>query len=302
MKTLTALVRRNTLLFFKDKGTFFTSLITPMILLVLYASFLGNVYKDSFLLSFEPYGLAVSDKLINGLVAGQLLSSLLAACCVTVSFCSNMLMVQDKATKTLQDLTITPVKRSTLALSYYISSVLTTLLVFLIALIACLIYIATQGWFLSAADVALIFLDMVLLILFGTALSSIINFFLTTQGQISAVGTIVSSVYGFICGAYMPISQFGTGLQKLMSFLPGTYGTALTRNHCLGGAFRELERQGYPQALIQSLADVMDCNPKLLGESVGISGMYVILCGTILLLMGIYILMHSTLGKKINRM
>jgi multidrug/hemolysin transport system permease protein len=46
--TLWILIRRNVKLFFKDKGMFFTSLITPMILLVLYATFLGNVHADSF--------------------------------------------------------------------------------------------------------------------------------------------------------------------------------------------------------------------------------------------------------------
>ena len=47
MRDLCALIRRNTKLFFKDKGMFFTSLITPLILLVLYATFLAKVYKDS---------------------------------------------------------------------------------------------------------------------------------------------------------------------------------------------------------------------------------------------------------------
>ena len=40
---------RNCKLFFKDKGMFFASLITPVILLVLYAAFLANVYRDSFI-------------------------------------------------------------------------------------------------------------------------------------------------------------------------------------------------------------------------------------------------------------
>ena len=42
MTGLTALIRRNTKLYFKDKGMFFASLITPVILLVLYGTFLGN--------------------------------------------------------------------------------------------------------------------------------------------------------------------------------------------------------------------------------------------------------------------
>ena len=48
MTRLGALIRRNTKLYFKDKGMFFTSLITPLILLVLYSTFLGNVYEESF--------------------------------------------------------------------------------------------------------------------------------------------------------------------------------------------------------------------------------------------------------------
>ena len=40
MTGLFALVKRNTKLYFKDKGMFFSSLITPLILLVLYATFL----------------------------------------------------------------------------------------------------------------------------------------------------------------------------------------------------------------------------------------------------------------------
>lgn len=48
MRTMTALISRNRKLFFRDRGMFLSSLITPVILIVLYATFLANVYKDSF--------------------------------------------------------------------------------------------------------------------------------------------------------------------------------------------------------------------------------------------------------------
>ena len=63
MKILKALIKRNTKLFFKDKGMFFTALITPAILLVLYATFLGNVYRDSFTANL-PQQIGISEKLI----------------------------------------------------------------------------------------------------------------------------------------------------------------------------------------------------------------------------------------------
>ena len=288
---LNTLIKRNVKLFFKDKGMFFTSLITPLILLVLYTTFLGTVYKDSFLLAI-PKGITVSDKVMNGLVGGQLLSSLLAVSCITVSFCSNFLMVQDKANGTIKDLRIAPVKSSVLSLSYYLATLISTLLICYVALGGGLAYIAMIGWYLSGADVLYLILDVTILVFFGTALSSVINFFLSSQGQISAVGSIVSAGYGFICGAYMPISSFSDGLQKVISFLPGTYGTSLTRNHAMGGVLREMEDTGIPAQVIESLKDSVDCNLYFFGDKVPVSGMYLVLGGTTLLLVLAYILMN----------
>ena len=64
MKKLYALIQRNCKLFFKDKGMFFTSLITPLILLVLYVTFLGKIYRDSFA-SAMPEGFSLPEKLIT---------------------------------------------------------------------------------------------------------------------------------------------------------------------------------------------------------------------------------------------
>ena len=115
MKGLLALIRRNVKIFFKDKGMFFSSLITPVILLVLYGTFLGRVYRENFL-SAMPAGVHIPESLLNGLVGGQLISSILAVSCVTVAFCSNMLMVQDKVSGARADLMVTPVRRSVLAM------------------------------------------------------------------------------------------------------------------------------------------------------------------------------------------
>lgn len=276
MKALRALIKRNIKLFFKDKGLFFSSLITPLILLVLYATFLGNTYRSSFL-SALPEGFTVADSLIDGLVGGQLISSLLAVCSVTVAFCSNLLMVQDKVTGARQDLTVTPVKRSVLALGYYIATALSTLIIFLITACAGFLYLAKTGWYLSGTDILLIFADVFLLVLFGTALSSIINVFLTTQGQMSAVGTLVSAGYGFLCGAYMPISNFSEGLQKLLSFLPGTYGTSLLRNHAMRGVFEEMAESGVPAEVMVGIKDSLDCNLYFFDHAVETSTMYCIL-------------------------
>ena len=291
------LTRRNIKLFFKDKGMFFSSLITPAVLLVLYVTFLANVYRSSFV-SALPAGLTVDETLIDATVGGQLISSLLAVCCVTIAFCSNLLMIQDRSSGARRDLTVSPVRRSSIALSYFLASALSTLIISFCATGISLLYLWKIGWYLTAGDVLALFADVLLLTLFGVALSSCINFPLRTNGQASAVGTIVSAGYGFICGAYMPISSFGTGLQRVLSFLPGTYGTSLLRNHALAGVYREMARLGFPAEVVESIRDSVDCNLFFFGKPVGIPAMYAILGSAVVLLVALYILLNVIRKKE----
>ena len=295
MNTFLSLTKRNVKMFFKDKGMFFTSLITPIILLVLYATFLAKIYRDGFVsnvTSSLPEGFTIDEKLISATVGGQLMSSLLAVSCVTVSFCANLLMVQDKVNGARKDMLVTPVRRSVVASSYYVGTLLTTVIVSLVATGACFIYLAINGWYLSFGDVMLIILDVVILTMFGTALASVVNVFLTSSGQASAVGTVVSAGYGFICGAYMPINQFGSGLQKVLSLLPGTYGTSLIRNHCLGGVFREMSAVGFPSEVVEDIKESIDCNISFFGNTVSIGAMYAVILGATALLIGAFVLIN----------
>lgn len=288
MSVCLSLVERNVKMFFKDKGLFFTSLVTPLILLVLYATFLSNVYRESFLAGL-PEGVNLSDDLVGGLVGGQLFSSLLAVCPITVAFCSNMLMVQDKISGATRDMLVTPLKQSTLAFSYFLATFISTLIISVVAVIACFIYLAFTGWYFSVGAIFLILLDVVLLTLFGTALSSFVNQFLTSQGQVSAVGTIVSSCYGFICGAYMPLASFSSGLQTALSFLPFSYATALLRNHCMGGVFNEMVSVGVPNTVVDGLMGSVDCKISFCGQEVSQFVMYVVIGLSIALFLGLFV-------------
>lgn len=298
MTGLSALIKRNIKLYFRDKGMFFSSLITPIILLILFVTFLGSIYRDSFASALSAAGINADAVLIDGCVGGQLISSLLAVTCITVAFCSNLIMIKDKTSGARRDLTVSPLHLSTLGFSYYLAALISTLIINLTAAAVSLAYLAFVGWYLSSADVLLLILDVFLLTMFGTALSSCVNFFLSSDGQASAVGTIVSAGYGFICGAYMPVSNFSPALQKILSFLPGTYGTVLLRNHAMRGAFRQMTKDGIPQEVIEKICDSVDCNLYFFGEKVSVSAMYMVLCASILLFIGIYIAVNLIKEKR----
>ncbi len=79
----------------------------------------------------------------------------------------------------------------------------------------------------------------------------------------------------------------------MICFLPGTYGTSLIRNHAMRGAFAEMIDQGVPSEIVESIKDSIDCNLYFFDNKVELPVMYLILGGTIAVLIGVYILMNK---------
>lgn len=291
MTTLRSLIARNCKVFFKDKGVLLPSLLAPLILLFLFIAFLGNIYRES--VRSATAGFTLSDGLVESIAAGWLLSSLLAVCAVTIAFSSNIIMVQDRAMGQTSDFFVSPVSRSVVALSYFISTFLVTTAICSIALVGGLIYIAVAGWHLSVLDLLQTIADTVILTLFGTSLSSIVCFFLKSQGGVAAVQATVSAAYGFLCGAYMPVSNLTAWLRNAVMFLPGTYGTGLLHLHLMGGAIDAVVSEGLPVQLADGLKEGFDCTLKFFGTQVPEWTSYLILIAATLLLMGVYVLLCS---------
>ncbi len=288
-KTLTALIARNAKIYFRDKGVFFPSLLAPLILLFLFIAFLGNVYRDSIQNVVAEVGFAISGGAVESIASGWLISSLLAVCAVTIAFTANIVMVQDKVTGRIDDLTVSPVSRHILALSYFISTFAVTALICLVALGAGFIYIGIAGWHLTAADVFSSIADTLLLTLFGTALSSLVCRFVRSAGGVTAVQATVSSAYGFICGAYIPFGNLTPWLRKILMLLPGSYGTGLLHEHLMGGAIDALLKEGAPAAAVEGLRRGFDCTLDFFGSDVPLYVCYLVLVGATLLIIAIYV-------------
>lgn len=299
-RMLVALVKRNNKIYFRDKLTFFLSLITPLILVALFLTFMRSVYTDT-LLSFIPEGVEVSDRLVNGFTGGWLFSSILAVSCVTISFCSNMIMVTDKINKNILDFNITPVKRHIVNISYFVSNFIATLIVCGLAMIVSFVYLAIVGWYISVLDILMILLNIIIYTLFGSLLSSIICNFLSSQGGISAVSTLVSSMYGFLCGAYMPISQFGEGIRAFVSLIPGTYGTVLFRRAYMNGTMKELSKS-MPSEVIETIKDSFDANFYFFGNKVETYQMFLVLIISSVVLFGLYMLILYRKSSKKSKL
>ena len=293
------LIARNCKIYFKDKSLFFSSLIAPLILFFLFVAFLGDVYRDS-LYSVFGEGVELEKKIVEGFAGGWLMSSLIAVSAVTIAFTANVVMIQDRVLGRDADFAVSPVSGATLALGYFISTALVTMLVCSVALVAGYIYLAIVGWYLSPVDVIFTILDTVLLVLFGTALSSIVCRFLKSQGGITAVEAIVSAAYGFLCGAYMPIQSLAKGIANTLMFLPGTYGTALLHEHFMGGVIDSI---GMPLDMPYEtiIRENFDCSLKFFGNAVPEWVCFLIIALSVVVLTGAYVLICALIAKKKKR-
>ena len=298
LKKLFALVQRNIKCYFKDKFLFFVSMITPMILLVLFVTFLHSVYISSFNGIFEIFGFTPDAQVVEGLAGSWLLSSIMAVCSVTVAICSNAVMIADKIDGSINDLSVSPVKGTTITLSYFVANFLVTLLVMLVVLVVGFVYLAIVGWYIPVGDVFLILADVICCVLFGTLLAGVVESFINTQGGLSAVSTLVSSMYGFLCGAYMPLSQFDEGMRNVICSLPCTYSVGILRKHFMGGYVDKLGELGLPAQGQKALLDGFDGNVYVGGTEIPLWAMYVILLSTCALLLVAYVLIVVLKHRK----
>ena len=292
---LLSLVKRNCKIYFKDKGLFFSSLIAPLVLFLLFVAFLGDVYRDSLTSVFE--GITLEGKIVEGFAGGWLMSSLLAVSAISIAFTANIVMVQDKVTGRDADFAVSPVAPQTLSLGYFLSTALVTALVCFVALAVGYIYLAIVGWYLTVADVFLTIADTLLLVLFGTSLSSIVCRFLKSQGGITAVEVVVSAAYGFLCGAYMPIQSLTTGIANTLMFLPGTYGTALLHEHFMGGAIDTLGTE-FGTQYADEIRKGFDCSLEFFGNAVPEWVCFLVIGLTVAILLGVYVLLCSLPKRK----
>ena len=294
LRKMRYLTLRNIKLYFKDKMTFWVSLITPLILLVLFIAFLKSTYEDSILSIIQGFDLDQS--LIDAFTGGWLFSSVLATSCITVAFCSGM-MVIDKINRANIDFMVSPVKKSTLQLSYVLANLFSTFIITFVLLIVGLIYLACVGFYITFVDILLIVFGIIITSLFGTILANIIWTFTHSQGVVSGVCTLVSALYGFICGAYMPISTMGQGMQYFVSLLPGTYATVLFRQGFLNSVLNRM-RETLPQEMINGIASGFDVKMSFFGHDVSTLALILVISISTIVLLGVFLFINKFKKKN----
>ncbi|MDU2560777.1 MAG: ABC transporter permease [Streptococcus mitis] len=211
-----ALLKRNFILYFRNRSGVFFSLLGALISFLLYIIFLQKNLTDAW--SQLPDN---TNLLNNWLMGGTL-----AVTGITTSFTALTQMVQDRENQVDQDLFLTDLGSWGLQVSYLISSIA-------ISFVMQVFMFAVMGFYFKESLVISHLPEIALIMLLSSLLSSLINILLIYRFQsvdsLGKLATIVGTVSGFLVGTYVPIGVLPDFAQIIMKCTPATYIASLYR-------------------------------------------------------------------------
>jgi multidrug/hemolysin transport system permease protein len=226
MSVVLGIVARNLRLFFRDRLNVFFSLLSGVILFVLYTLFLARLQVDALSSQF-PHA---TDAEIRGFIDSWMFSGIVLLTTVTAGLGAMSILVEDGQSGRFADFLVSPIRRGHLVLGYLISAVSVAVIMSGVVLVLSILYLGIiDGIWLSPEHILLIAGIMILCCFAFTALSAFGISFVRTTGAFSALATIVGTVLGFIAGAYIPIGSLPDTVGDVISALPFAQGGMLMR-------------------------------------------------------------------------
>lgn len=226
MTVVVGIVARNLRLFFRDRLNVFFSLMSGVILFLLYALFLARLQVDGLSAQFPD----ATDAEIRGFIDSWMFSGIVLLTTVTSGMGAMSTLVQDAETGRFSDFLVSPIRRGQLVLGYLISAVTVAVIMSGVVLVLSVLYLGLfDGVWLGADRIARIALLMVLCCFAFTALSAFGVTFVRTSGAFTALATIVGTVLGFLAGAYIPNGSLPDAVSDVINALPFAQGGMLLR-------------------------------------------------------------------------
>ncbi|GIT78805.1 ABC transporter permease [Leifsonia sp. LS1] len=250
MSAITLLTTRNLHLFFRDRAGVFFSLLSALILIVLYALFLGNLQVDN--LTDKLPGASSSD--IHWFVDSWVFAGITMITTMTTALAALSTFVDDKATDRFRDFLVSPVRRSHLIFGYFLSSFIVSVLMTVVIVVVGQLFLFTQGHPILSPDRLVQVVGFAMLSSAAyAAVSSFIVTFLRTSGAFAALSTVVGTIIGFLAGAYIPVGTLPSGVVTTLNALPFAQSAMLLRGPYTDQAIASLAEGAHAETVSDTI-------------------------------------------------
>lgn len=291
MEALASLVWRNSKVFRRDKTSVFFSLLSVIIVIVLYVVFLQKMQVDAIKQVAEA-----TPELIT-MVNEWLVAGLLSMIAVSTTLASFGIAIKDIESKARADFLTAPVSRATIQMGYVLNAFIIGSVFSFIALIGCEIFIAaTGGAWLSFAALMKVIGILLLSVLLASVFNVVLVLLVNTQNSFSTLSTIVGTLLGFLCGVYVPLGALPGFAQNVIMYFPISHTTLLLRNAFMESSVADVFA-GAPAEAVRQYKLMYGVTYKLHGNMLSLSTSYMIIAITIVVLALVSIIIFNKKHK-----
>ena len=226
MSSIWLLTGRNLRLFFRDRIGVFFSLLSAIILIALYALFLGGLQVDTLRASFPQ----AADADVRWFVDSWVFAGITMITTLTTAIAGLGVFVDDNVTGRFRDFMVSPLRRSQVVLGYLIAGFIISVIMTTVIIVIGQLYLLTQGHPpLTPGNLGTTFAFVLLSSATFSGLGAFIVTFLQTAGAFTAVSTVIGSLIGFFSGAYVPAGTLPAGVVTMINTLPFAQAAMLIR-------------------------------------------------------------------------
>lgn len=216
--------KRNLKMFFRDKSSVFFSLLAVIIVIGLYAFFLGDQLVNS--LDSTTQGIEGARFLMDS----WLIAGVLAVTSVSTTLGAFGTIVDDKVKKIDKDFRCAPISRSSIAGGYIISSFLIGVIMSIVAFALGEVYIVMSGGELLPFESIIKVLGMILLtVLAGSSMMFFIVSFFNSMNAFATASTVIGTLIGFVTGIYLPVGSMADGIAIIVKIFPISHAASIFR-------------------------------------------------------------------------
>ena len=266
-------------LYFRNKGTVISSIMSVLIMFAIFALFLEQaMVKDTSTL--EGSKLIVTSWIISGMLATTSISSCLGAYSI---------MVTDRDDKIVKDFYSSPMKRSSVLVGYIVSGLIVSIIMSLLTFIIGEIYLTIKGGnVINGQGIVKMLLVMILSSFSSSSIICFIISFVKKNSTYATVSVLLGTLIGFLTGTYLPIGNLPQGIQTMIKIFPPMHSASL---------FRQVLMNDYIDvAFVNASSDEILRFKEVLGITLSFSGhslqsyanvMYLLISGFIFYVLGV---------------
>lgn len=241
MRGYMGLTKRNLLIYFKDIQSVIFSLLTSIIVFVLYLIFLKGTFVDAIDDAMRGLESIVKPGDVETFVNGLLLTGIMGSAIITVPYSCLTTIVRDRENKIDYDISATPIKRWMIILSYFTASVISAFMITAVIFTAGLIIMSQMGnVYLTVKSISALYAVIALGSISSTAFFMIVVLFFKSTSASSAFFGMLAAASGFVIGAYIPVSQFSDIVQTVCNIFPASHITVMIRKLILSDVLEKM--------------------------------------------------------------